>query len=224
MYVPPLNAVTDDAEIRAMAHAARTGWLVTPHEDEAPLATLLPIIWTGDTVIAHMAKANPHWRHIAPGSPALVICTGPDAYISPNWYAAKAEHGRVVPTWNYTAVQLGGTATVHHDPDWLRSAVTELTDLHESTMPTPWHVTDAPEDYIAGQLRGIVGVEVTVTKTVGKAKLSQNRSEADQHGVILGLRSDNPTPTSTAVADGMAAAFTSAPPVRPTSARRRCPS
>ncbi len=137
-----------------------------------------------------MAKANPHWREIADDTTALLIVTGPDAYVSPTWYAAKAEHGKVVPTWNYSAVHLTGLARVHEEPEWLRTAVTELTDRHEERRDRPWHVTDAPAPYVEGQLRGIVGIELTVTGVEGKAKLSQNRSMADREGVIEGLRGE----------------------------------
>jgi len=190
MYTPPFNAVRDDDEVRAMVAAARTGWLVTLGEDGFPVATLLPIMWHGDTVIAHMAKANHQWEAISPDTPALIIVGGAEAYVSPSWYAAKAEHGKVVPTWNYSAVHLSGTLTVHTDAGWLREAVTDLTHVHESGRAHPWQVTDAPDPYVEGQLRGIVGIEMAVTRVEGKAKFSQNRSEADRHGVVEGLRAD----------------------------------
>jgi transcriptional regulator len=210
MYTPPFNAVHDEATVREMVVAYRTAWLVTADEQGLPAATLLPIIWRADTVIAHMAKGNAHWRGIANDAPGLLIATGPDAYISPAWYAAKTEHGKVVPTWNYTAVQLTGTVRVHQDAEWLRAAVTDLTELHESGRTHPWHVTDAPEQYIHGQLRGIVGIEFTVTRVDGKAKLSQNRSDADQDGVIEGLRNDQLPAHSAAGAHAIANAMTDA--------------
>ena len=187
MYTPPFNEVVDESEMREMVAGARVGWLVTADDDATPQATLLPLMWERNTVVMHMAKANPHWRQIRPEQPALVIVTGPDAYITPSWYAAKAEHGKVVPTWNYTAVHLLGTASVHHEPDWLRTAVSDLTELHEGVRSEPWRITDAPDEFIEGQLRAIVGVEVTIDHVEAKAKLSQNRSEADQMGVIDGL-------------------------------------
>ncbi|GAB3853490.1 FMN-binding negative transcriptional regulator [Nocardioides maradonensis] len=202
MYVPPFNRVADLEEIRAMVAATPAAWLVTTGPDGVPLATLLPVVWEGDRVIAHMAKANDHWRAITDDTPALVICPGPDAYVSPSWYAAKAEHGRVVPTWNYTAVHLTGTAVVHQDPAWLLSAVTALTSVHESGRAEPWAVSDAPEAYVEGQLRGIVGLEITVTGVDGKAKLSQNRSAADRAGVVAGLRAEGDA-GSAAVAEAM---------------------
>lgn len=208
MYTPPVNVVDDDHEIRAMVAAARTGWLVTPDADGVPVATLLPILWHGDVVIAHMAKANPQWRSMADHTPALIIVGGPEAYISPSWYAAKAEDGKVVPTWNYSAVHLTGTVRVHHDSAWLRDAVTELTGTHENGREHPWRVTDAPAPYIDGQLNGIVGIEFAVARVEGKAKLSQNRSEQDQAGVIAGLRAEGLSPHAAAgaaaVADAMA--------------------
>jgi transcriptional regulator len=187
MYTPPFNRVADDDEIRRMVAEIGSAWLVTVDGAGLPLATLLPIRWRGDEVVAHLAKANPHWRAIGPGSPALLIVTGPEAYVSPSWYAAKAEHGKVVPTWNYTAVQLRGTARVHTDREWLRAAVSDLTDGHEQGREQPWQVTDAPGSYVDGQLGGIVGIQVTVTEVVGKRKLSQNRSADDRAGVITGL-------------------------------------
>ena len=202
MYIPPFNKVDDEDTIRAMVRAAAAGWFITADEDGVPTATLIPVMWDDDTVIAHMAIANPHWRSIRHEHPTLIVCPGPDAYVSPSWYAAKAEHGRVVPTWNYTAVHLTGTAQVHRDDEWLRKAVADLTDVHEAERPQPWEVTDAPDDYVNGQLRGIVGIEVTVTAVEAKSKLSQNRSAADQEGVVDGLRAEGDR-RSRAVADAM---------------------
>ena len=166
--------------------------IVTVGPDGTPLATLLPILWNeaGGTVIAHLARANDHWQHIEPGSRFLAIVAGPQAYVSPAWYASKAEHGRVVPTWNYTTVHLTGTITVHDDPEWVRRAVTELTDRHEKSRTIPWAVTDAPAQYVDGQLKAIVGLEMTVERVEAKAKLSQNRSAADHTGVIAGLNAE----------------------------------
>lgn len=203
MYTPRFNKVEDDGQIRAMVRATASAQFVSVGADGFPTATLLPILWEGDTVIAHMAKANPQWRDLAPDSRVLLICSGPEAYVSPTWYAAKYEHGKVVPTWNYTAVHLSGTVRVHDDPDWLRDAVERLTVAHESGRESPWHVDDAPEQYVRGQLGGIIGLEIAVTLVEGKAKLSQNRSEADRAGVVRGLRAE-PTPGAPAIADAMA--------------------
>ena len=190
MYTPSFNRIDDDNEIRRFVAAARSAEFVTVDPDGMPVATLLPVMWDRDVVVAHMARANSQWKTLGADCPALLICSGPEAYISPSWYAAKAEHGRVVPTWNYSAVHLSGTVRVHEDRDWLRDVVTRLTAMHESGRSDPWQPGDAPEKYIEGQLAGIVGLEIAVTRVEGKAKLSQNRSEADRRGVIDGLRKE----------------------------------
>lgn len=187
MYVPHFNAMHDDRAIRAMVADIGSAQLVTVRADGFPLATLLPVSWRGDTVIAHLARANDHWKSIGPGQPTLLVVTGPQAYVSPTWYASKAEHGKVVPTWNYSVVQLTGRATVHDDPNWVRGVVDELVERHEGQRAAPWHTTDAPEKYVHGQLRAIVGVEIAVERVEAKAKLSQNRSDADREGVVRGL-------------------------------------
>jgi transcriptional regulator len=190
MYVPSFNRMEDEAEIRRFVAAARSAEFVTVGPDGVPVATLLPIMWDNDVVVAHMARANPQWKDLGPGSPVLLICSGPEAYVSPSWYAAKAEHGRVVPTWNYSAVHLSGTVRVREDREWLRDAVTRLTAMHEERRSQPWRPSDAPDRYIEGQLAGIVGLEITVTRVEGKSKLSQNRSEADRRGVVAGLQGE----------------------------------
>jgi transcriptional regulator len=190
MYVPRFNAVEDEQQVRAMVAGVGSAQLITVGPDGYPLATLLPILWEGDTVIAHMARANPHWTQIGDGSPVLLVVAGPQAYVSPSWYASKAEHGRVVPTWNYSTVQLTGRARTRQDADWLRAAVDDLVERHEAHREVPWSRLDAPEKYIDGQLRAIVGIEIAVERVEAKAKLSQNRSAADQQGVVAGLRQD----------------------------------
>jgi transcriptional regulator len=206
MYVPHHFAVEDEQEIRRMVAGVGSAQLVTVGSNGYPLATLLPILWEGDTVIAHMARANPHWQQIHEGTPVLLIVSGPESYISPSWYASKAEHGRVVPTWNYSAVQLSGGARVHEDVDWLRAAVDALVDRHEGHRAVPWSTSDAPEKFVGGQLRAIVGIEVTVEKVDAKAKLSQNRSSADREGVVRGLAGEG-SPGAAAVAEAMAVAY-----------------
>lgn len=188
MYTPRHNFVDDEAEIRRMVATTRAAWFVTTGADGFPQATYLPIIWRESTVIAHLARANPHWRGLAQDAPALLIVTGPDAYITPTWYERKRTDGRVVPTWDYTAVHLTGTVRVHEDAEWLRAAVTELTDAHEAGREHPWAVTDAPADHIDFELSGIVGIEITVTGIEGKKKLNQNYSEADRRSMVEGLR------------------------------------
>lgn len=203
MYVPHFTAMDED-EVERFLAAHPVGHLVTVGPDGRPDVTLLPLVVDGGRVLAHLARANDHWRRIVPGSSGLVVVTAANAYISPGWYASKAEHGRVVPTWNYSEVQLSGTVTVHDDAEWVRDVVTRLTRRHEDHRAVPWAVTDAPERYVTGQLRGIVGVEVEVEEVSAKAKLSQNRSHADREGAIAGLDAE-PDHSAHAVSDAMRA-------------------
>jgi transcriptional regulator len=135
----------------------------------------------------HLARNNDQWKRRAAGE-SLVIVHGPDAYITPGWYAAKAEHGRVVPTWNYVTAHVYGRLVVHDDPAWTEDLVRRLTTRHEAYRDHPWSVDDAPRPFIEGQLRAIVGIELEITRIEAKAKLSQNRPPADVDGVIAGLR------------------------------------
>ena len=194
LYVPRYN-VMDADDVRPFVAAVGTAQLVTVGDDGLPDATFLPVLWEGDRLVGHLARANGHWRRIVDGSPALAIVTGTDTYISPSWYASKAEHGKVVPTWNYSVVHLRGRVVVHDDPQWVRALVTRLTDRHEQRRPEPWAVADAPEDYVEKNLRPIVGVEVVVESVEAKAKLSQNRSDEDRAGVAAGLAADGRDPS-----------------------------
>ena len=193
MYVPHFNALEGHAEIARLVETVGSVELITTGEDGYPLATLLPVVWDDERLILHMARANPHWRAITEdvaGTPALAVVTGSQAYVSPSWYPSKAEHGRVVPTWNYSAVHFIGRVRRHHDPAWLLDAVSRLTHLNESRREEPWAVADAPTTYVEKQLRAIVGIELTIEKVEAKAKLSQNRDDADFSGVVTGLRSE----------------------------------
>jgi transcriptional regulator len=193
LYVPRFN-VMDADDVRPFVGAVATAQLVTVGADGTPDATFLPVLWEDDRLVGHLARANPHWRRVVDGSPALAIVTGPDTYVSPSWYAAKAEHGKVVPTWNYSVVHLRGRVAVHDDPDWVRGLVTRLTDRHEADRAEPWAVSDAPADYVTKNLRPIVGVELLVESVEAKAKLSQNRSDDDRQGVARGLVADGRDP------------------------------
>jgi len=155
------------------------------------LATLVPFVFDPDVgehgaLQGHLARNNTQWSEPAVGE-ALAIIQRADAYISPSWYASKAEHGRVVPTWNYTTAHVYGQLVIHDDPAWISSQVRRLTGVHEAEFEHPWSVGDAPERFIAGQLRAIVGVELVISRIEAKAKLSQNRPEADVDGVVAGL-------------------------------------
>jgi transcriptional regulator len=155
------------------------------------VATFLPVLYepAGDgygSIIAHVSRNNDQWRLPAIGD-ALMVLHGPDAYISPSWYPSKAVDGRVVPTWNYLTVHVYGRLVVHDDPIWVESLVRRLTDKHEAPKPAPWSVNDAPAQYVATQLRAIVGLEVVISRVEAKAKWSQNRPTTDVDGVIRGL-------------------------------------
>ena len=193
LHLPRFN-VMDADDVRPFVDAAGTAQLVTVGPDGAPDATLLPVLWEGDRLVGHLARANVHWRRMVEDSPALAIVSGRDTYVSPSWYATKAEHGRVVPTWNYSVVHLRGRLRIHDDPEWVRALVTRLTDRHEQPREEPWQVTDAPGNYIDKNLRPIVGVELVVESVEAKAKLSQNRSDEDRSGVAAGLAADGRDP------------------------------
>jgi transcriptional regulator len=142
----------------------------------------------GGRLMGHVARNNRQWK-VAPIGEAMVIVRGPDAYISPSWYATKQEHGRVVPTWNYITAHVHGRLIVHDDPAWVEANVRALTARHEASRPVPWSVDDAPLPYLAGQLRAIVGVEIVISRIEAKFKLSQNRSTEDVDGAVAGLAS-----------------------------------
>ena len=143
------------------------------------------------TLRGHVARANPVWREARADVPATVVFQGPQAYVSPAWYATKAETGKVVPTWNYVMVQARGPLTVIDDAAWLRRLVGELTARHEGPRAAPWKVDDAPPDYIDTMLRAIVGIEIPLESLQGKWKVSQNRPAADRAGVVQGLAESN---------------------------------
>ena len=136
---------------------------------------------------AHVARANPLWRGLADAPEVLVVFQAVDSYITPSWYASKREHGKVVPTWNYALVQVWGTARAIEDAAWLRTQVGALTASHEAGRAEPWAVEDAPEPFVATQLKAIVGIEIAIGRIEGKWKASQNRPPADRAGVVAGL-------------------------------------
>jgi transcriptional regulator len=199
VYVPAQFAPDEDDVRRLLAHHGAAD-LITAGPDGLE-ATMLPLFHDHDrgALLGHFARNNDHWKR-ADGQRCLVIVRGPDSYISPSWYASKAEHGRVVPTWNYVTAHVHGTVTVHDDVDWLEGVVRRLTDAHEAARPTPWSVDDAPEKFFRGQLRAIVGVEVHIERIDAKFKLSQNRPGTDIDGVVTGLRSVGDTAGAEAVA------------------------
>jgi len=206
MYIPAHFEARDIAQIAAFVDQAGAADLVT-FDGSRLVSTLLPLIWDRSDghgrLLGHVARANPQWQRTAPGVPALAIFHGPQAYVSPSWYQSTKEHGRTVPTWNYTIVHMSGPVTFHRDEGWLADVVTRLTERHEAGRQDRWRVRDAPERFIAGQLRAIVGVELAVQQIEAKDKLSQNRTPQDRAGVIAALRRE-PAAGAHAVADLMA--------------------
>lgn len=188
MYLPEAFAVSDPEEVVAMLAAARLGALVT-HGPGGLFASHLPLLHDREAgrLIGHLARPNPHRDQAPDGSEALVIFQGPDAYVSPGWYPSKAEHGRVVPTWNYEAVHVHGRVRWFTDAQRLADLVRRLTDRFEAGQPKPWSIDDAPADFTRRMIAGIVGAEVQIDRVLAKRKLSQNRSAADRQGVIAGL-------------------------------------
>jgi transcriptional regulator len=191
MYNPSGFAIKDLHELQQQILDTRLAVVIT-HDEQGLQASHLPLLFSPDqgpngTLYGHFARANPHWKALQNGAEALVIFAGADAYISPGFYPSKAEHGKVVPTWNYVAVHAYGTAEVFTDADRLLNLVSTLTDRHEAGRDQPWKVADAPADYIDGMLKAIVGFALPIQRLEGKRKLSQNRSTADIAGVREGL-------------------------------------
>ena len=191
LYVPRPFGAANRVAIARLVHDHPFATLVTPAAPE-PHVSHVPLIWVGDcepygTLLGHFARANPHVE-VAAGVESIAIFHGPHAYVSPSWYADPAA---AVPTWNYAVVHAHGTPRAIEDKDWLYALVTALTDSQESHRAEPWKVTDAPDEFVRATLGAIVGIEMPVTRLVGKWKSSQNRSEADRAGVSAQL----PDPT-----------------------------
>jgi transcriptional regulator len=208
MYAPPAFAVDDPQGIAAFV-AAHPLALVCVNGPEGPVAAHVPLVAQLDAagavtgLIGHVARANPLWQLAADAPvPVLAVFRGPDAYVSPSAYPSKAEHGKVVPTWNYLAAELRGHLSIETDPARMDPYIAAPTAMMEQDRAHPWQVSDAPADYTAAMKRAIVGLAITVTDAAGTAKLSQNRSQADAAGVVADLlsRSD---PAARQVADLM---------------------
>ncbi len=192
MYIPSAFAERDLPVLFAFIEAHPLAALITTSPTDGLIATHLPLVLDRaagpmGTLVGHFARANPHSRCVTGGAvEALVIFTGPEAYITPEWYPTKQETGRVVPTWNYVAVHAYGALRLRDDPQFLRGHLEALTLRHEANRSRPWHVSDAPADFIAQQLQAIVGFELRIDRLDGKWKMSQNRADADIDGVMHG--------------------------------------
>jgi transcriptional regulator len=201
MYVPG-HFAADEKLVGELLRNHGAADLITV-TDDGLVATMLPFVYVPEAgehgaLHGHLARNNDQWKRPARGE-SLVIVRGPDTYITPSWYASKAEHGRVVPTWNYITAHVYGQLVVHDEAEWKEDLVRRLTGKHEGKREHPWAVDDAPRAYVEGQLRAIVGVELLITRVEAKAKLSQNRPAADIDGVITGLRESGDTASADAV-------------------------
>ena len=190
-YLPRHFEETDTATLHTLvrAHPLAT-WIVQDHGEL--LVNHIPLLLDADrgehgTLVGHVARANPVWRAVAAGAASVAVFTGPQAYVSPNWYPSKHANGKAVPTWNYATVHAHGVPQAFEDPDRVLDVVSRLTRTHEAGQALPWQVADAPADYIAGLLKAIVGIEIPVQRWVGKWKVSQNQPNANQQGVAAGL-------------------------------------
>ena len=182
MYMPPKFAETDRETLYGVIRENNFGLLISA-VDGAPFATHLPFMLEGDVLVAHMARANPHWQSFRGDMEVLCVFQGPHGYISPNWYAGT----KVVPTWNYVAVHVYGTPRVIEDPVRAREMQERLVDAHEAGSEKPWTMEGLPESFVTGQLRAIVNFEIPIARIEGKFKLNQNRTAEDRAGVIAAL-------------------------------------
>lgn len=184
--------------------------LLISNSSGGPIANPLPFL-IGESVsangvlLAHMSKANQHWRSIEehPDTPVLVVFQGDQAYVTPSWYETKRETGKVVPTWNYAIVQARGKPEIIHDADWLTGQINSLTNTHEAGRDDPWAVSDAPNQFVRAQIKGIVGLRIVIDEIEGKWKMSQNRPAKKQRGVIRGYEADSNSPMAALVREHM---------------------
>lgn len=205
MYIPASFREDDLARLHELIRAHPLGLLVT-HGDSGLEASPVPFLLDPEegkygVLRAHMASANPYWKALAGLAECLVVFQGVDGYVTPSWYPSKAATHKVVPTWNYAMVQVRGRPAVIKDAVWLRKQLGDLTHLHEKSRPQPWSVGDAPADYLAAQMKAIVGIEIPIGRIEGKWKMSQNKDAADRAGVVEGMRSDTDPHRNPPVAD-----------------------
>ena len=213
LYQPPAFREDRVEILHGLIREARLALLASNGPDGVPDITHLPLTLVAEeggqgTLYGHVARGNPHWRRLAEaGGRAVAVFRGAEAYVSPSWYPSKAENHRVVPTWNYEAVHAEGPVTLIEDPAALLALVSRLTDQQEARRAQPWAVADAPAPFVAGQLKGIVGLALRIERLDGKRKLSQNRAAPDREGATAALAaSEDPRDRATAAAMAEAAA------------------
>ncbi|ODV09356.1 MAG: transcriptional regulator [Rubrivivax sp. SCN 70-15] len=195
MYVNPKHRCPDVDALAALIASRPLGAWVCPGR-EGLIANHVPFLLDRSrgrlgTLIGHVSRANPVWRELGPDATSVVMFQGPQAYITPGWYPGHAEHGRVVPTWNYSVAHAHGRARAIEDRDWLLEMLNRLTDEHEAERPQPWRVGDAPTSFIDGMLRAIVGIEIPIDRLEGKLKASQDEAMPDRLGTVRGLRAES---------------------------------
>lgn len=193
MYVPKHHQLKEhDAAFSLMVSHPLGAWVC--QTQDGLVANHLPFFLDRTrgphgVLMGHVARANTVWRQLTLLAPSVVIFQGPQAYITPGWYPSKAEHGKVVPTWNYLVAHVHGTARVVEDRDWMLDMLNRLTDTQEAHQPQPWQVGDAPSDYIEKLMRAVVGIEIVIDRVEGKLKVSQDEDMPDRHGTVKGLLS-----------------------------------
>jgi transcriptional regulator len=208
MYIPA-HFKEDRPEILHQAIAQAGAATIVSMTSEGLFASHAPLFLDPDpapygTLVGHLAKANPHNRILDSGTETLVVFHGPSGYITPSYYPTKHDNAKVVPTWNYSAIHAYGTLEVFTDPDRLLGVVTRLTNMYEAPRAAPWAVSDAPADFVQGMLKGIYGISLKITRLQGKVKMSQNRPETDQKGVVTGLTADGQDALANAVTEALA--------------------
>jgi len=195
MYIPSSFCETDLEVIHDLMRSHPLGLLVT-HGASGLMASPIPfLIYSKDgengTLRAHMARANPHWKYLSDSVDCLVVFQGAEGYVTPSWYRSKSNTHKVVPTWNYATVHAWGKPLIVEDTGWLKRQLCDLTKSQEELRSLPWDVSDAPSDYIATQMKSIIGIEIPIDRIEGKWKMSQNKDESDRTGVVNGMRSES---------------------------------
>ena len=202
MYQPPKFKEERPEVLHDLIRSHPLGLLITSGSSGLN-ADLVPFLIDAERGVlqAHISRANPQMKALAEATECLVVFQGPEAYITPSWYEEKQLSGRVVPTWNYAIVQVYGRPLLMEDAEWIRTQITALTEVHEGKRSEPWAVSDAPEEYVQAQIKGIVGIEVEIDRLEGKWKVSQNRPEGDRVGVYEGLTGEGDVKMADMVAE-----------------------
>ena len=205
MYIPAAFKEDSIVLMHELMQAHPLGLLIS-HGPAGLLATPVPFVSYAEaagkgTLRAHVARANPHWQELARVEECMVVFQGEHGYVSPSWYPSKQASHRVVPTWNYATVHVWGKPLIIDDAAWLARQLSDLTNAQEGRRPQPWAMGDAPSDYLATQMKALVGIEIAITRIEGKWKLSQNKDDGDRLGVIAGMRTKNDPHHNSPLAD-----------------------